>query len=199
MEGMSNLLVGTAKLPTLKAALLIGGASRRMGSPKHLLQWQGRPLVLHFYHALKACCNAVWVIGKAGQNVLNLPFWVDEQESSNPSTGLKTAFAHDPDAAWLVVACDYPYAIGEAFSYLIAHRNPSRAATAFWAADKRPEPLLTIYEPVCSPYFASEPPFSLRRFLEERGYEGIQPPLAKWLFNMNTPQDYLQVIAHQNA
>lgn len=50
--------------------LLAAGASRRMGKPKQLLNWQGKTLVAHAADELQAVCDAVVVVtGETDQAV----------------------------------------------------------------------------------------------------------------------------------
>ena len=54
----------------------------------------------------------------------------------------------NPDAAWLVVACDLPFVDSSTIKVLLKNRNPLKMATCFKNAHNQiPEPLCTIYEP----------------------------------------------------
>ena len=109
----------------------------------------------------------------------------------------------DPQAAWLVVACDLPFLTHDSLKDLIERRNHLKVATAF-ASDQGgrhkdlPEPLCAIYEPKSR--------IRLMEYLA-LGYECprkvlINSPIcllkqrsAGSLDNMNTPQD-LKEMAH---
>jgi molybdopterin-guanine dinucleotide biosynthesis protein A len=56
----------------LTGVLLVGGASRRFGSPKALIELDGETLVERGRRVLAAACDEVLVVGKAGE----LPFEV---------------------------------------------------------------------------------------------------------------------------
>jgi molybdopterin-guanine dinucleotide biosynthesis protein A len=70
----------------LTGVLLVGGASRRFGSPKALALLDGEPLVDRGRRVLAAACEEVLVVGKAGE----LPFDVidDASEVRAPIAGV---------------------------------------------------------------------------------------------------------------
>jgi len=80
----------------LTGALLVGGASRRFGAPKALVELDGETLAERGRRVLDAACDEVLVIGKAGE----LPFDVIDDCSATRApiagvvAGLKAA-AHD--------------------------------------------------------------------------------------------------------
>jgi len=80
----------------LTGALLVGGASRRFGAPKALVELDGETLAERGRRVLEAACDEVLVIGKAGE----LPFDVidDGVETRAPIAGVVAglrAAAHD--------------------------------------------------------------------------------------------------------
>jgi molybdenum cofactor guanylyltransferase len=62
----------------LSGVVLVGGASRRFGSPKALAQIEGETFVDRARRILAAACDHVLVVGKAGE----LPFEVVDDGSS---------------------------------------------------------------------------------------------------------------------
>ena len=85
--------------------LLVGGASRRFGSPKALIELDGETLHDRGRRVLAAACDEVLVVGKAGE----LPFDVldDGAEVRAPIAGVVAglrAAAHDV-AVFLPVDC----------------------------------------------------------------------------------------------
>ncbi|KAL2793686.1 MobA-like NTP transferase domain-containing protein [Aspergillus keveii] len=69
----------------------------------------------------------------------------DPKEDLGPAAGLLSAYRHDPDATWLVVACDYPFFSVSALRYL--YRHMAGPVTCFENADGIYEPLLGIWTP----------------------------------------------------
>lgn len=68
------------------AIVLAGGGSRRMGSPKALLDWHGEPLVHRVARVLADVCGPVVVVAGPGQ-ALPLPVGVERAEDATPSRG----------------------------------------------------------------------------------------------------------------
>ena len=80
----------------LTGVLLVGGASRRFGSPKALIELEGETLVDRGRRVLAEACDEVLVVGKAGE----LPFEVvdDASDTRAPIAGVVAglrAAAHD--------------------------------------------------------------------------------------------------------
>lgn len=77
-------------MPLLTGAVLVGGASRRFGSPKALARLRGETLAERAHRLLAEACDEVLVVGKA---VDGLPFPVldDGAESRAPVFGLLAA------------------------------------------------------------------------------------------------------------
>ena len=135
----------TAKL---KGLVLAGGFSRRMGSDKALLDYHGKPQAIHAYEQVAAWTESAWVSCREGQLAFDVPQLHDRIEGQGPMGGILRAFEEDPDAAWLVVACDLPLLSEAVLELLIAERDPDKIATAFRASGNGlPEPLCAIYEP----------------------------------------------------
>ena len=62
------------------------------------------------------------------------PQIVDRQPGLGPIAGISAALQEHPKAAWLVLACDLPFLTETRCAHLIAHRDPSRLATAYRSA-----------------------------------------------------------------
>ena len=73
----------------LTGVLLVGGASRRFGSPKALAQFRGETLAERGHRLLAAVCDEVLVVGKA-EELAGLPFPVvdDGTDDRAPVHGL---------------------------------------------------------------------------------------------------------------
>jgi len=68
------------------AIILAGGGSRRMGSPKALLDWHGEPLVHRVARILGEVCDPVVVV-TAPDQVLPLPAGVEPVADAAPGRG----------------------------------------------------------------------------------------------------------------
>jgi molybdenum cofactor guanylyltransferase len=72
--------------PDAAAIVLAGGGSRRMGSPKALLDWHGEPLVCRVARILGGVCAPVVVVAAAGQS-LPLPPGAELVNDAIPDRG----------------------------------------------------------------------------------------------------------------
>lgn len=134
----------------LYAGILIGGESRRMGRPKHLLPIHGKTWIEHIAGTLSRRLPQVVLLGAGSvPDPLNhLPRLPDVADKTGPLAGMLAAMRWSPDAAWLFAACDLPWLTADAVTWLLAQRRPG-----VWAILPRSpeqahlEPLFALYEP----------------------------------------------------
>ncbi|RZK47108.1 MAG: hypothetical protein EOO59_18285 [Hymenobacter sp.] len=104
-----------------------------------------------------------------------------------------SAFRRDPNAAWLVLACDLPFLTAETLRTLVAGRRPGRLATAFQSPGSDfPEPLITIFEPRAYPEllrFLGLGYSCPRKMLINSDVEVLPTPGSRQLRNVNTPAE----------
>ncbi|KAF5594790.1 bifunctional molybdenum cofactor biosynthesis [Fusarium pseudoanthophilum] len=156
----------------MKPLILAGGKSTRMGSPKHLLPMpNGHPLYQHQIEVLRKACpetetvyislaqdsemdellqNASKVSYEVtpGENSIEIILDLESSqghESNGPATGLIAAYESDPEATWLVVACDYPSITADALQDLQSRYKAP--VTCFCNKEGFCEPLLGIWSP----------------------------------------------------
>ena len=145
--------------------MLIGGASVRMGQPKHLLALHGRTFLERVATAVGTVVREVALLGDGELPVALpvLPRIPDVPGMEGPLAGILAAMRWAPDCAWLVAACDLPRVTPAAAEWLVSQRAPGR-----WAVVPRGpsglEPLFALYEP------------QARRVLEEIASRGLRAP-----------------------
>ena len=106
-------------MDTPLGAILAGGASRRMGADKALVELEGRPLVLHVAAALKRITPHVLVIGR-DTPIAGLPTVPDRTTGRRgPLAGLDTALHEAGGEAVLLVATDQPFLRSETLGALL--------------------------------------------------------------------------------
>jgi molybdopterin-guanine dinucleotide biosynthesis protein A len=100
----------------LTGALLVGGASRRFGSPKALVEIGGETLVERGRRVLAAACDEVLVVGKRGE----LPFEVldDGTDTRAPIAGVVAALRAAAHDVCVVVPVDCPWITPDAIRSL---------------------------------------------------------------------------------
>jgi molybdenum cofactor guanylyltransferase len=189
-----------AKTPKLKALLLTGGKSTRMGEDKSLLKYNGEPQINRIHHYIKQVVDDVFISCKNKNSYPGFDedkYIEDRYHGLGPMGGILSAMTMDAKSAWLIVAVDLPFVNEKILNILTQARNPFKIATAFKSNFQNfPEPLCTIYEPSAR--------YSLFKFLG-LGYSCprkvlINSPVhildqgePNWLDNANTPEEYEEI------
>ncbi len=198
------MTTGAASTPPVYGLVLAGGKSKRMGTDKGLIPWHGREQRYYVADLLKEFCTDVFISCRAEQLQEIDPAYntlVDAYDISGPLCGILSAFKKQPNAAWLVVACDLPLLDTATIQHLLLQRNTSAMATTFKSPfDDLPEPLITIWEPRCMETLLSfsADGFSCPRkalIRNEERVKIIDPANADALMNANTPEDAERVKA----
>lgn len=182
----------------LKALILAGGRSERMGQDKGLLDYRGKPEVYHLYDVLaKLGLSPVLSVREDQWPELDAKAYrvlSDKFLGLGPLSGLLTAMDSDPNAAWLVLACDLPLLNETTLEHLLESRSGKKMATAYRSMhDGLPEPLCAIYEPKIRMRLFEALGLGLscpRKVLLNSDTLMLDPidPLA--LENANTPEDF---------
>ncbi len=141
----------TAKA-VLKGLVLAGGDSRRMGSDKAAIEFAGQSLLDRAVCLLSEVVEEVYVSVREQQRNTGgrdrYPLITDSLPLAGPAAGILSAHLADPEAAWLVLACDMPGVTMPMLGQLVEERDALLAGTA-WTGEERelPEPLCAVYEP----------------------------------------------------
>ena len=184
------------QIPLVNGLVLCGGNSTRMGRDKGDIQYHNKPQKEYLYELLQEHCEDTFFScnGKQAQVMKNLPVIEDTFIGLGATGGILSAFQHNPNVAWLAVACDLPFLNKDTIAYLINHRNSSKTATSFWDSEgKFPEPLVTIWEPKAYPFLLqliSEGWSCPRKALLNSDVELLQAPDAAVFANINTPDEH---------
>ncbi len=146
------------KTPVL-GCVLIGGKSSRMGTPKHLLETDGKTWLARTVSLLRPFCQAVVISGpglvpKGTTDCIQL---ADAPGAEGPISGLLATMRWSPRVSLLAAACDLPELSSEALQWLLDSRRPGVWATLPQLADSsRVEPMLAHYD------FRSRDPLELQ-------------------------------------
>jgi len=189
------------KLDHVEAAVLVGGASSRMGRDKARVPWNGVPMVRCVADALGSCVTRVRLVIRPGSEPpLDLPCIEDVRAERAPIVGVHAALKACESAAVLVVACDLPEldpALVLALLALVPAADGADVVAPLGA--KGHEPLFAVYRPRLLSEFerrieAGE--LSLQSLLRDVETLGVPEavlreldPELRSLRNVNRPQD----------
>lgn len=180
--------------PGLRGLVLAGGKSSRMGEDKGAIVYHDKPQREYTAERLRSFCGSVHLSVRPEQGVSStFPLLPDTFTNLGPMGAILSAFRHDPEAAWLVVACDLPKLSEQSLSQLVEGRDPSRLATAFRSPwNPFPEPLITIWEPRAYPVmlqWLAQGYSCPRKVLINEAIRILQPRFPEELQNVNTPEE----------
>ena len=177
--------------------VLIGGRSRRMGRPKHLIEAGGCSWLERTVLLLGQCVERVVIVGpgEVPSALAATERLADAEGAAGPLAGILAAFRAHPGVSWLVAACDLPDMEVGALEWLLACRAPGVVAVMpDLAGDGRIEPLLAYYDDNCAHLLEAMAANGQRRMNRLRAAAGVitpQPPAhlrGSWR-NVNTPEE----------
>jgi molybdopterin-guanine dinucleotide biosynthesis protein A len=177
-------------------AVLAGGASRRMGTPKATLELGGRPLLEYPLAAVQGAGLEPAVVAKPGSPLppLAVPRWDEPAEPVHPLTGIVAALTAARGRPVLAVACDMPFVTAELLADLAARAGPLVVPEV----DGRLHPLLARWDPSLLPALRDALEREARlhvvateldaQRIDEAELRRFGDP-ARLLFNVNAPGD----------
>ena len=174
----------------------------RMGKDKGQINYHGQPQSIYLYNLVSKICGNTYLSIREDQKGLypdSLPTILDRDIFRGPFNGIMSAHELDPEASWLVVACDLPLMDLSGLNLLIGERDVSKNATAM-ATRKTglPEPLAAIWEAKAlknvPTYLASTESSCPRKYLLNMDVKLVYPPDDAILLNSNSEEDYKEVM-----
>lgn len=181
------------KVAPLRALILIGGKSMRMGQNKAELNIHGISQTEYLADLCRSLSLPYTISVKDNTSTELGDYLPDRFLDLGPYGAILSAFMREPDVAWLVLACDMPGVNQDCLKYLIHNRNPSNFATVFREENgTHPNPFPGIYEPKI--YLRLLQFLALgyscpRKVLINSEVQVLEPESPLWLFNLNTPAD----------
>jgi molybdopterin-guanine dinucleotide biosynthesis protein A len=133
--------------PARHAAILAGGASTRMGTPKAAVELAGRPMIAHPIAAARAAGLEPFVVVKRASPLpdIDCPLVAEPDDPRHPLVGIVAALGHT-GAPVVAIACDTPLVPPGLLGALAAVRAPFAMPT-----HPRPQPLVARYSPALLP------------------------------------------------
>ncbi len=190
----------------LYGLILAGGKSTRMGRDKGALVYHnGKDQISYLHEVLSPFVDQVFVSIRNTQlpdaHLQGYDIIEDARDIASPLNGILSAMDKFPKVSWLVVAVDMPYINETAVQALLNVRDPEVPATCFSSPVKGgPDPLFAIWEVHAKAEIEAlvtkesvTCPRKILTLLEAHLVEnGIN---AKVLRNINTPQEYIEVLS----
>lgn len=138
------------------AFVLAGGASRRMGRDKALLELGGVLMIVRTLRLLEPLVSAVAAVAPTERYTsLGLRVVEDRWPGAGPLGGIVTALSTS-SADWnLILACDLPFLTAEWIDWLISRTVHCSAQAIVPKSKQGLEPLAAIYHRDCGPVFAA--------------------------------------------
>ncbi len=185
--------------------ILTGGQSRRMGTDKARLDFNGQAFVERIAQELQAVTTRVTIVGdNASYFQSQFPTRADVYSQWGALGGVHAALSNC-EAEWaLIVACDFPFVTRELFVRLADSRDDYDAVAPV-QQDAIPQPLCASYRvKPCLERAESliktgeRKPIALLQSVRTRWIEFIElsdlEGAAHFFENINTPEDYARIV-----
>lgn len=191
----------------LSGAVLVGGASRRMGRPKAQLPYKNHTFLEQILMTIRPFVGRLVVVGGTGTEEAlggvgaearaGVDWIPDVVAHAGPLAGIVAALQHDPKSDWLCIACDMPLIERAAVQWLVRRYHECNTDVVAARRDdaSAPEPFPAIYLRTSLPALYStltSPSHGLRSAMEQLN---CWTPLVPTKFtdswsNINTIQDW---------
>ena len=189
--------------PAPLGVVLAGGAGRRIGGEKALVELDGRPLIHYPVAAMHGVLGEVVVVCKESTPLPTFAgvarVWCEPDEPRHPLAGVICALSQTADRPILVCAGDMPLVTADVLRALLAVRAGDAPAVVPRVGG-RLEPLLALYRPAALPTLAAMAPGEPATAVVER----LDPLVVAIddedaFFNVNEPEDVLRASALRAA
>lgn len=178
---------------TIKALILCGGRSERMGMDKYKVVYTGkRSHLSRTVSLLDQLQIATFLSCQKDQSDIqsNCPVIVDEVNDQGPLSGIISAF-NTYEQPWLVIPCDMPFITEKCVAYLLNARKVHADVNLFQNSE-RLHPLPAIWEP--SGLQKARLAFdsgerSLMKVIHALSVNAVEPINSNWLINVNTAEE----------
>ena len=189
--------------PAPLGIVLAGGAGRRIGGEKALVELDGRPLIHYPVAVLHAVLGEVVVVCKESTPLPTFAgmarIWCEPEEPRHPFAGVICALRESGGRPVLVCAADMPLVSPDVVRAILAVRAGDAPAVVPRAGG-RLEPLLALYLPAALPTLeAMEPGEAATAVVERLDPLVVAIDDEDAFFNVNEPEDLLRASALRAA
>jgi molybdenum cofactor guanylyltransferase len=191
-------------IPDATAVVLAGGKSSRMGRPKSLLLFDGKPLIAHLARALERMFAETVIVAAPEQELPPLPAILvrDEVPYQGPVGGIYYGLRAASGKSCFVTSCDVAFLNPSLISHLLSQISDYDVVVPHW--QERFQPLHAVYRTSVLPLLKEQldrgelRPIFLFDKVRTRKIDDdevkIFDPDGLSFFNMNTPDDYQQAL-----
>ena len=211
----------SSELPFTSAILLAAGVSRRMGTLKALLDWQGRPLIMHQIATLRAAGadEVVVVLGHRADELQarigansdvyaagNVRCVINTRYAEGKTTSIKTGLrgiSTDPEHAGpiLMLNVDQPRSVKVVHAVLAAHAEGGALITIPTCGGKGGHPIAigrALYPELLEITEATQ---GMRAVTERHkpATQRVELSAPELLWDVNTPEQYRAALAESGS
>ena len=139
----------------LTIGILIGGRSRRMGTPKALLPIGQTTLLERTIEIARQVSDDLLLLGQPFFDLppfqKGVPIEPDRHPGIGPIAGLESLLLARPDSNCILLACDMPNLHADLLKRLIAPADDADASVFATSSDPPLHPCCALYKPACLP------------------------------------------------
>ena len=186
------------------AIVLAGGRSSRMGEPKALLPFDGKPLIVHVVETLRTLCSEIVVVAAPGQDLPTMPVTLvrDSVAYQGPVGGIYYGLTAATEEVGFVTSCDSVFLNPGVIRHCVSVVADHDVAVPHWQG--RFQPLHAAYRRSVLPHLEGQlergelrPVYLFDRVrtrrIDESEIRDIDP--EGWsFFNMNTREEYQEAL-----
>jgi len=184
----------------ITAYILAGGKSRRMGTDKGVLPFNGKPVIASVYEALVPIAgkNIVVISSNKDYDFLGCPRIEDIVPDKGPVGGIYTALHHSETKLNLIVSVDVPLVSTQLLQWIIANHTDEYQMTQIQSGEKT-NPLIAVYDQSLVKTFEEntrKEQLKLRAVVDSVACQTLVIP-DEWRFqaqNINTKEDYQNIL-----
>jgi molybdopterin-guanine dinucleotide biosynthesis protein A len=187
----------------VKAAILVGGESRRIGENKSLLRFGDSYLLDVIIQKTISAIDDAYLITNASFRCegFSLPFITDIYAHKGPLGGIFTALSRIDAPFVFITAGDMPFIEPGLIRYMVGHMSSEHDAIVPLHNGHR-EPLFAVYSQKARPAIEDaikEGTVSVHQLLSQLSVIGVDEQVSRSFgehvfFNINTPSDYEEAL-----
>ncbi len=187
----------------MKAYILAGGKSSRMGEDKGLKLLHKKPIISYLIDTLqKAKLDVVIISNKPEYDQFGLEVVPDIIKEKGPLGGIHAALNHSTDEKFLVFSCDTPFIPLLFIDKLI--NNNTTSDISVLEIDSKIQPLMGMYSKKIKNSLAAniaQNRLRITQFIKDNNATFVSIQSDEKVLNINTPEDFIEAknnIQHEN-